>query len=220
MRKPRPACLSCYDDNLNAKALLSLVRCVLCPHSTGTGQNVSYVPTLCCRPANDTCRQTRSLSSSFLIKPPLQSNILMADPIPSTKVCRNCKQKNPSISCGRLTVNCLDCRNRQASGASKRTAEQAELSPIRREVLPLIDLQLRIPINPQESILLGTPIATSTRAGAPITSPPGPSIASQEGSFYLAKTSPGKIFPPTCAAAAVGYRTPGHGTSKFRASGS
>ncbi|KAI8409290.1 hypothetical protein FOFC_09126, partial [Fusarium oxysporum] len=31
------------------------------------------------------------------------------------------------------------------------------------------------------SILLGTPIATSTRAGTPITSRPGPSIASQEG---------------------------------------
>ncbi|KAF6516931.1 hypothetical protein HZS61_004134 [Fusarium oxysporum f. sp. conglutinans] len=42
-------------------------------------------------------------------------------------------------------------------------------------------LQLRTPINPQESILLGTPIATSTRAGTPITSRPGPSIASQEG---------------------------------------
>ncbi|KAI8416762.1 hypothetical protein FOFC_03742 [Fusarium oxysporum] len=115
----------------------------------------------------------------------------MADSIPSTKICRNCKQakpadqfiskKNSSISCGRLTVNCLDCRNRQASGTSKRTAEQAELSPIHREGLPLIDLQLRTPINPQESILLGTPIATSTRAGTPITSRPGPSIASQEG---------------------------------------
>ncbi|KAI8400728.1 hypothetical protein FOFC_19576 [Fusarium oxysporum] len=32
-----------------------------------------------------------------------------------------------------------------------------------------------------KSILLGTPIATSTRAGTPITSRPGPSIASQEG---------------------------------------
>ncbi|KAG6984638.1 ATP-dependent DNA helicase PIF1 [Fusarium oxysporum f. sp. conglutinans] len=115
----------------------------------------------------------------------------MADSIPSTKICRNCKQakpadqfiskKNSSISCGRLTVNCLDCRNRQASGTSKRTAEQAELSPIHREGLPLIGLQLRTPINPQESILLGTPIATSTRAGTPITSRPGPSIASQEG---------------------------------------
>ncbi|KAI8415866.1 hypothetical protein FOFC_05493 [Fusarium oxysporum] len=71
--------------------------------------------------------------------------------------------------------------NRQASGTSKRTAEQAELSPIHREGLPLIGLQLRTPINPQESILLGTPIATSTRAGTPITSRPGPSIASQEG---------------------------------------
>ncbi|KAI8416761.1 hypothetical protein FOFC_03074 [Fusarium oxysporum] len=33
----------------------------------------------------------------------------------------------------------------------------------------------------EKSILLGTPIATSTRAGTPITSRPGPSIASQEG---------------------------------------
>ncbi|KAJ3535345.1 hypothetical protein NM208_g7167 [Fusarium decemcellulare] len=71
--------------------------------------------------------------------------------------------------------------NRQASLASKRTAEQAELSPIRREGLPLIDLQLCTPIHSQGSILLGTPIATSTRAGAPVTSQPGSLIASQEG---------------------------------------
>ncbi|KAH7109561.1 hypothetical protein B0J13DRAFT_663565, partial [Dactylonectria estremocensis] len=92
-------------------------------------------------------------SSSFLIKPSLQSKILMADSIPSTKVCRKCKEEKPadqfiwktksSITRGRPTANCLDCRNRQASLASKRTAEQAELSPIRREGLPLIDLQLR-----------------------------------------------------------------------------
>ena len=93
--------------------------------------------------------------------PSLQSNILMADSTPSTKVCRNCKQEKPadqfisktrsSLTCGRLTANCLDCRNRQSSRASKRTAEQAELSPIRREGLPLINLQLRTPILPKES---------------------------------------------------------------------
>lgn len=115
----------------------------------------------------------------------------MADSIPLPKVCRNCKQMKPadqfisktksSITCGRLTANCLDCRNRQASRASKRTAEQAELSPIRREGLPLIDLQLCTPIHSQGSILLGTPIATSTRAGAPVTSRPGSLIASQGG---------------------------------------
>ncbi|KAH7247397.1 uncharacterized protein BKA55DRAFT_514761, partial [Fusarium redolens] len=81
----------------------------------------------------------------------------MADSIPSTKICRNCKQEKPadqfisktksSLTCRRLTANCLGCRNRQASRASKRTAEQAELSPIRQEGLPLIDLQLRTPIN-------------------------------------------------------------------------
>ncbi|KAH7110172.1 hypothetical protein EDB81DRAFT_832446, partial [Dactylonectria macrodidyma] len=163
------------------------------------------------------CQRHASLARSsssfsfFLIKPSLQSNILMADSIPSTKVCRNCKQEKPagqfisktksSITRRRLTANCLDCRNQQASRAPKRSAEQAELSPIRRERLPLIDLQLHTLINPQESILLGTPIATSTRAGAPITSPPGPSIASQEG--------PGGDIPATF-----------HATSRFRASGS
>ena len=90
-------------------------------------------------------------------------------------------KKNSSISCGRLTVNCLDCRNRQAPRAPKRTAEHAELPPIHREGPPLIDLQLCTPTNPQESILLGTPVATSSRAGATIPSPAGPSIASQEG---------------------------------------
>ncbi|KAH7110175.1 hypothetical protein EDB81DRAFT_672333, partial [Dactylonectria macrodidyma] len=90
----------------------------------------------------------------------------MADSIPLKKVCRNCKQAKPadqfiskkksSISCGRLTVDCLDCRNRQASRASKRTAEQAELSPKRRGGLPLIDLQLRTPILPKESEVADT----------------------------------------------------------------
>ena len=148
---------------------------------------------LCCRPANERVSPTRNPSSFsfFLIKTSLQSNILMADSIPLPKVCRNCKQIKPadqfisktksSITCGRLTANCLDCRNRQASLASKRTAEQAELSPIRREGLPLIDLQLCTPIHSQGSILLGTPIATSTRAGAPVTSRLGSLIASQEG---------------------------------------
>jgi hypothetical protein len=129
----------------------------------------------------------RSPSPFFLINPSLQSNISMADFITSTKVCRNCKRekpedqfmskKNSSISCGRLTVNCLDCRNRQAPRAPKRTAEHAELPPIHRDGPPLIDLQLCTPINPQESILLGTPVATSSRAGATIPSPAGPSIA-------------------------------------------
>ncbi|KAK7592094.1 hypothetical protein V3481_006721 [Fusarium oxysporum f. sp. vasinfectum] len=108
---------------------------------------------------------------------PTQS--VMADSIPSMNVCRKCKQEKPadqfisktksSLACGRPTTDCLDCRNRRALGASKRTAEQAELSPIFREGLPLIDLQL------------GTPITTSTRTDAPITPRPGPSAASQEG---------------------------------------
>ncbi|KAH7461027.1 hypothetical protein FOMA001_g19398 [Fusarium oxysporum f. sp. matthiolae] len=103
----------------------------------------------------------------------------MADSIPSMNVCRKCKQEKPadqfisktksSLACGRPTTDCLDCRNRRALGASKRTAGQAELSPIFREGLPLIDLQL------------GTPITTSTRTDAPITPRPGPSAASQEG---------------------------------------
>ena len=123
---------------------------------------------LCCRPANERVSPTRSPSSFsfFLIKTSLQSNILMADSTPSTKVCRNCKQEKPadqfisktrsSLTCGRLTANCLDCRNRQSSRASKRTAEQAELSPIRREGLPLINLQLRTPILPKESEVADT----------------------------------------------------------------
>ncbi|KAG8664934.1 uncharacterized protein FPOAC1_012911 [Fusarium poae] len=103
----------------------------------------------------------------------------MADSIPSMNVYRKCKQEKPvdqfisktksSLACGRPTTDCLDCRNRRALGASKRTAEQAELSPVFREGLPLIDLQL------------GTPITTSTRTDAPITLRPGPSAASQEG---------------------------------------
>ncbi|KAI8417421.1 hypothetical protein FOFC_03734 [Fusarium oxysporum] len=90
-------------------------------------------------------------------------------------------EKLPDGKHSSIMLFTLEALNRQASGTSKRTAEQAELSPIHREGLPLIGLQLRTPINPQESILLGTPIATSTRAGTPITSRPGPSIASQEG---------------------------------------
>jgi hypothetical protein len=155
-------------------------ECVLCPHS---------VMSAC---QHHTSPPTPSPSPFFLINPSLQSNIsIMADFITSTKVCRNCKRakpedqfmskKNSSISCGRLTVNCLDCRNRQAPRAPKRTAEHAELPPIHRDGPPLIDLQLCTPINPQESILLGTPVATSSRAGATIPSPAGPSIASQEG---------------------------------------
>ncbi|RSL79075.1 hypothetical protein CEP52_017569, partial [Fusarium oligoseptatum] len=115
----------------------------------------------------------------------------MADSIPSMKVCRKCKQEKPvdqfisktksSLTCGRPTTDCPDCRNRRALSASKRTAEQAELSPICREGLPLIDLQLGTPINAQETILLGTPIATSTRADAPISSRPGLLIASRGG---------------------------------------
>ncbi|KJZ71764.1 hypothetical protein HIM_08849 [Hirsutella minnesotensis 3608] len=117
----------------------------------------------------------------------------MADSIPSTNICRKCKQEKPedqfisktksSITRGRRTANCLDCRNRQASGTSKRTAEQAELSPIRRQGLPLLDLQLGTPIISQGPILLGTPLAMSTGADAPapITSRPGPSVPSQEG---------------------------------------
>ncbi|KJZ71019.1 hypothetical protein HIM_09598 [Hirsutella minnesotensis 3608] len=117
----------------------------------------------------------------------------MADSIPSTNICRKCKQEKPedqfisktksSITRGRRTANCLDCRNRQASGTSKRTAEQAELSPIRRQGLPLLDLQLGTPIISQGPILLGTPLAMSTGADAPapITSRPGPLVPSQEG---------------------------------------
>ncbi|KAH7119339.1 hypothetical protein EDB81DRAFT_816217 [Dactylonectria macrodidyma] len=155
----------------------------------------------------------------------------MADSIPSTKVCRNCKQEKPaaqfisktksSITRGRLTANCLECRNRQASRASKRTAEQAELSPIRREGFPLIDSQLRTPINSQGPILLGTPIATSTRAGTPITSRPGPSIASQEG-VRLGTPIESPVSSPSIwlGPAREKHSRPPHGTSRFRASGS
>ncbi|OAQ62512.1 hypothetical protein VFPBJ_11415 [Purpureocillium lilacinum] len=114
--------------------------------------------------------------------------MLMADSIPSTKVCRNCQQAKPtdqfiskksrSISGGSLTVNCLGCRKRHAPDTSKRTAEQAGLSPIRRQGLPLLDLQLGTPIISQE------PIAASTGGAGvqvPIPSRPGPSTASQDG---------------------------------------
>ncbi|KAK7570447.1 hypothetical protein V3481_019307 [Fusarium oxysporum f. sp. vasinfectum] len=91
---------------------------------------------------------------------PTQS--VMADSIPSMNVCRKCKQEKPadrfisktksSLACGRPTTDCLDCRNRRALVASKRTAEQAELSPIFREGLPLIDLQLGTPIQGSEPL--------------------------------------------------------------------
>ncbi|KAL6411731.1 hypothetical protein AUP68_04105 [Ilyonectria robusta] len=134
-------------DSPAAKPYEAVAHMGACSSSAGNGQEGNNV-------------------SSLLIKPSVQWNILMADSIPSKKVCRNCKQAKPadqfiskkksSISCGRLTVDCLDCRNRQASRASKRTAEQAELSPKRRGGLPLIDLQLRTPILPKESEVADT----------------------------------------------------------------
>jgi hypothetical protein len=128
------------------------------------------------------CVSTQRLDDSDALILSIPSNptqSVMADSIPSMNVYRKCKQEKPvdqfisktksSLACGRPTTDCLDCRNRRALGASKRTAEQAELSPVFREGLPLIDLQL------------GTPITTSTRTDAPITLRPGPSAASQEG---------------------------------------